>query len=178
MSNQKLWDRARVSAFWDMGLMTHDIWLTRIHKNHLPTIKQSILNMRAMDFINLVGKEHFKEQWPTWIALFDRKSLSSSQKERIDYLNASWSILMTGGMWISAYHWNDLTAKQRETFIMASKQYGASIYHIAKCMNRNYKRTHNDIKKLYAFGLVRLKDVFVGQKKTSLVCVMMTPENA
>ena len=68
----KLWETARVAAFWGYPNLTYDKWRTTLLSGagayHEELLKQSLLYMPCKSFILLAGKDVFIERYPGWRA--------------------------------------------------------------------------------------------------------------
>jgi len=172
VSDHKLWREARVSAFWDRPNLTHEKWRVAILKGDargIVMLKQSMLYMKGNSFLELIGLQVFIDHYPDWRGfLVDNDSRTWTKKSILDAL-WSWRVCGTIYMKNPTHEWFGLSKKQKETFYCISGDGYESIYQVAKRMNRNYRRTFDDVKKLIDLGIIQSRVKTVNGRKTVVV---------
>jgi len=171
-SNFNAWEISRVAAFWDRPGLTYEKWLESILKRDSKGDKmllQSLLHMSNKNFIDLVGLQLFIDYYPDWRDLItDDNQRSIIKKCTLDSL---WSQNVCGTAFMKhpTKEWFNLTKKQKETFFCISNFGYESIYKVAKRMARNYKRVHDDVKRLIALELIQSREKIINGKRTIIV---------
>lgn len=172
--NHSLWDRARVSAFWDRPNLTYEKWLTAILKGDTRSntlLKQSMLHMKGPIFIELISLPIFIEHYPDWRKLLtDNEPITWTRQGILDGL-WSWHVCGTIYMKNPTHEWFKLTKKQKATFYCISELGYESIYRVAKEMNRNYRRVLDDVRKLVDLGIIQQRVKTVNGRRTMIVGV-------
>lgn len=155
---QSAWKKARRMAFWDQPNYEYREWRQAILRGDARTLVQSIQHMKPIDFIRLVDINDFVGRWVDWRTLFsDKKSSDKKMQINCILLDALWSdYAMNNALVTPNNEFLSLTRKQKETYNLVM-QYAAplSMYALAKCARRHYRRVFDDINVLVQKQLVR-----------------------
>jgi hypothetical protein len=171
-SDMNIWHISRVAAFWDRPHLTHDKWLKSILIRDAKGDKmllQSLIHMSDSYFIELVGLPVFIAHYPQWRELLIDDMQRAIMKKCT--LDARWSQEVCGTVYVKhpTTEWFNLTKKQKETFMCISNFGYESIYQVAKRMQRNYRRVHDDVKRLIELKLIQAREKTVNGKRTIIV---------
>ena len=156
--NDDVWNEARVSAFWDRPKLSYEKWLSAVLLGNSRSdimLKQSMLHMKGKSFVALIGLQAFIDHYRDWRLLLTDENPRTWTKKSILVSFWSWHTCGTIYMKNPTHEWFGLTKKQKETFYCISEASYESIYQIAKRMNRNYRRTFDDVKKLISLGIIQ-----------------------
>ena len=147
------WERAKRMAYWDQGNITYSQWIASVRKNDQRVIQQGVNYMRAVDFINLVGRKIFVKHWPEW-----RKLQFSSNSSKVPILDAAWSLHVAGDVSfpvdarVTRFH----PKKMSTLRALVCSDGMDSIYQIARKVGRDYRRVYDDIQDFAQAGLVNI----------------------
>jgi len=119
--------------------------------------------------VHLVGLQVFIDHYPEWRELIPDDSRDAVIKKST--LDSLWSQHVCGTAFVKhpTSAWFTLTKKQKATFYCISEAGYESIYRIAKLMNRNYKRVHDDVKRLIELQLIQAREKIINGKRTIIV---------
>jgi len=152
-----IWEKNKIKAFWDRPNLDYDTWYHRVKdarvRGHLRDVRISFKYMGPTDIMRLLGSSTFVNIWGKY-----RNDIETPYKILLD---GRWGACVSGN-WIVGYNENLklMRPSVKEIFDIVADE-PMCVYHIAKRLQRPYRRVHSGVKRLIELGICSKREVII-----------------
>jgi hypothetical protein len=148
------WEVVSKKAYWDRNVSLEK-WREKVIEGHMSYLPDAVATLSPLEFIHFLGANEFKLNWVKM-----RAKLPLGFLKHTGVYDIVWSKLISGGWNLapSADFYN-LPKRKRAFLIEVAKTQGKSIYEIAKTLNMQYRRAHDNAKSLIQSNKIKSIEV-------------------